>query len=202
MKRGWLVGVATLYGLLVVAVPRVCAAAPPVSARSDDAPDSATPPSRLERWYGWQTLTADGVAGALFLGAVADDHNTALFGFSGLTFAVGGPAIHVAHGRWGVALGSFGMRLLGPFVGAVIGAQADVKTSVDGGPSNDTHGKWGPVGGAIGGLLVSVIDGAFIAYDRPVSNPAQPRGQLLPATPMPQLLVLQHGVGIGYSGQF
>jgi hypothetical protein len=136
------------------------------------------------------------------LGGVADDYNTTLFVFSGLTFALGGPTIHAAHGRWGVAVGSLGLRILGPFLGAIVGAQADIRTSTDAAGGEASHDKWGPAGAAIGGLVASAIDGALIAYDTRPSSPVPPRNQLFRLESLPQIVVLKHGVALGYSGQF
>jgi hypothetical protein len=61
-------------------------------------------------------------------------------------------------------------------------------------------GKWTAVGAGIGGLVVSVIDGALLAYE--AQSPPPPRNQLLMAVPLPQLVVLRHGIGLGYAGRF
>jgi len=202
-RRGWVIGVAVCGAVSIGLTSGVCWATPatqePLSVPPTEAANSA---SDARRWYGWQTFAADGVAGALFLGAVADDHNVTLFGLSGVSFALGAPTLHVVHGRWSVALGSLGLRILGPFVGAVIGAQADVRTCADVDSCGLSSGKWGTAGAAIGGLVVSAIDGALLAYDAPLANPAPPRNQLLKLEPLPQLVVLRHGIGLGYSGQF
>ncbi|HET7542311.1 MAG TPA: hypothetical protein VFK05_20725 [Polyangiaceae bacterium] len=201
MYQFW-IGVAIPAAVLFTLAPRVCAA----SAASEETPDapptsSADRAPEVRRWYGWQTFTTDGVAGALFLGAIAADYNSTLFGLSGVSFGLGTPAVHLAHGHWGVAIGSLGMRILGPFVGAAIGASGDVRyQDYAGGGGGDTSGKWTAIGAGIGGLVVSTIDGALLAYDRESPRPA--RNQLLLANSLPQVVVLRHGIGLGYSGQF
>ncbi|HET7538658.1 MAG TPA: hypothetical protein VFK05_02265 [Polyangiaceae bacterium] len=201
LRRGRIVGIAIPLACLMALGPRVGSAAPPTEEPAPKLPaTSAAPPRETWRWYGWQTLAADGVAGAIFLVAYADDHNPALFGLSGVSFALGAPAIHVAHGRWAVAMGSLGLRILGPCVGAVIGAGADVRASQDAAGGGDTHGKWTAVGAGLGGVVVSAIDAAILAHDPHWSRPPPPSERAL--SPLPQLLVLRQGIGLTYSGQF
>ena len=190
MQRGGSIGVGVLCAVCVITlVPGVCAAAPPDAG-------SANTQQTTRRWYGWQTLSADTVAGGLFLAAAAHDHDTTLFGLSGVTFGLGAPAIHLAHGNWDIALGSLGLRTLGPFLGAVIGAASDVRVRDDANGRDGSSSKWTIVGAGIGGLVVSAIDGSFLAYDTRVSSsPSQ-------AKYFPQLLVLRQGLGVGLSGQF
>ncbi|MEI9953082.1 MAG: hypothetical protein WDO74_29900 [Pseudomonadota bacterium] len=197
-QRGWIIGVAIGCSLLVHLAPSVCSAAPP----AEEPPTTGSnPPQAARRWYGWQTFAADGVAGTVFLAAVADDHNTTLFALSGLSFGLGAPVIHLSHGNWQVALGSLGLRVAGPFVGALIGSQSDIRVSEDA-TSTDRSSKWGVAGAAIGGLVASAIDGLLLSYDTRVSSPAPPHNQLLRADSFPQLVVLRQGVGLEYSGQF
>src|SRR6478735_10607874 len=199
MQRGWSIAVVTWF---VGLIPSVCVAAPP--AESMAAEPDVRGANEARRWYGWQIFTADLTAGALFLGAVADDHNSALFGLSGFSFGLGGPTIHAAHGRWDVALGSLGLRVLGPGVGAVIGVQADTPRAVSDSGGENTAGRWALTGVAIGGLVASALDGLLLSYDTPPSSPnaGRARNQLLRMESLPQLLVLQQGLGLGYSGQF
>lgn len=183
-------------------MPSVCLAAPPAESPTDTPVDPQASPPSERHWYGWQIFSADAAAGALFLGAVADDHSATLFGLSGVAFAVGGPAIHGAHGRWDIALGSLGLRVLGPVVGVVIGAQGDRPRAVyDSSNSNGSSSKWAITGVAIGGIVASVLDGLLLSYDPPAAR-AAPRNQLLKVDSFPQLLVLRQGIGLGYSGQF
>jgi hypothetical protein len=201
VHRGWIIGLASPLALFTALTPRVCAATPPVE-EPPSAPSTtrASPSRETWRWYGWQTFAADSVAGALFLGAYADHHNTALYALSGVTFGLGAPAIHVAHGRWAIAVGSFGLRILGPVVGGVIGAGADVRHSENNG-GDDSHGKWAALGAGIGGLVVSAIDGVLLAHD-PELSPLPPRAQSLLSHSLPEVVLLRQGVALGYSGQF
>ena len=199
VERGWLIGLAISCSALV---PSVCSAVPPtedptVEPRSTNAP----PTLRPRRWYGWQTFAADGAASALFLAAVADDHSTTLFALSGLTFGLGAPVIHVTHGNWEVGLASLGLRFSGVFVGVMIGSQSDIRVSEDA-TSSDSSSKWALTGAAIGSLVASAIDGLLLSYDTRVAPVTPHRNQLLRAESLPQVMMLKHGVALGYSGQF
>ncbi len=198
VQRAWVIRVAVPCAVFIGLAPDVCPAAP---AAEEPPATAANPAHGARRWYGWQTFAADGVAGTVFLAAVADDHNSTLFALSGLSFGLGAPAIHLSHGNWQVALGSLGLRVAGPFVGALIGSQSDIRVSEDA-TSTDRSSKWGVAGAAIGGLVASAIDGLLLSYDTRVSSPAPPHNQLLRADSFPQLVVLRQGVGLEYSGQF
>lgn len=71
-----------------------------------------------ESWYGWQTLTTDGLAltGLVVAGTLSDsDHQSApqIAGLTSLsTYMLGAPIIHAVHGNWGAAAGSLGLRTL------------------------------------------------------------------------------------------
>ena len=190
------------WGVFVWLSPNVCNAAPPTDEQLAEPPevDSSTP--RVgRRWYGSQTLATDAAAGALFLGAIAANRNAPLFTLSGLTFAAGAPAIHVAHGNWELSLASVGVRAFSTFCGAMIGFSAD-DHGVRDASGNTSSDKWTLVGVGIGGLLASATDGLLFAYDTRAPKPTPPHNQLLRAAPLPQLVVLRHGVALGYSGQF
>jgi len=203
VQRGSVIGSALFWALLLSLAPDVCAAAPPAAEQLGDPPAAQSSASLTTRhWYGWQTFAADGAASALFLSAVADDHNSTLFTLSGLTFGLGAPAIHVSHGNWELALASLGLRFAGPFVGAMIGSQSDSRAS-EAATSADRSSKWAITGVGIGGLVASAIDGLLLSYDTRAPSPsAKTRQQLLGAVSLPQLTVLERGVFLGYSGHF
>jgi hypothetical protein len=203
VERRWGIGVAVCCAVFVGLVPAVCSAAPPRGEQANEPPAADSGPSRnARRWYGWQTLSVDGVAGALFLGAAAADHNTTLFGFSAVTFGFGAPALHMAHGNWELSLASVGLRIFAPFAGALVGSTKDVHWVEDAAGGHDSSNKWTIVGAGIGGLVAAAVDGLLFAYDTRVPSTPPPRNQLLRADSFPQLLLLRRGVGLGYSGQF
>src|SRR6478735_7983019 len=170
MQRGWSIAVVTWF---VGLIPSVCVAAPP--AESMAAEPDVRGANEARRWYGWQIFTADLTAGALFLGAVADDHNSALFGLSGFSFGLGGPTIHAAHGRWDVALGSLGLRVLGPVVGAVIGVQADTPNGVAAAAAGAPARPWA--------RILRPILSSTTKRTKPRLSPATAQGAALRLTP-------------------
>lgn len=85
------------------------------------APSAPVQTKPASRWYGWQTLTTDGAALTLFvlstqrsLGWDGLDSPSMLVWASAATFALGGPVVHLAHGRPVAALVSLGARTVVP----------------------------------------------------------------------------------------
>ena len=103
---------------------------------------------RLEsRWYGWQTLLADGSALLLASGASVP------------VYVLGGPVIHWAHGNGWRGVGSLSLR-----VGAPVVFAAALVSTCDGG------GEYGCLGEAILGVVFGVVtavavDAAVLARD-------------------------------------
>lgn len=132
------------------------------------------------RWYGWQTLAADGAALTLSVASIAlsdassDAPSTALGWGAFGTYALGAPVLHVVHGNPGRGFASVGLRLGGPIVLAFLGASAE---SCNGG---DFCGFGGALVGVTTGILAAIaIDAALLAYDdAPEANAAVPRFQL------------------------
>lgn len=203
MKRSSVVVIGVSSVLLVGLAPRVCSAAAPAGEETRESPvNEARTTQTVRHWYGWQIFASDGVAGGLFLGAVTNDHDSSLFGVSALTFALGAPTIHLAHGHWDLALGSLGLRIMGPLFGAVLGGSYDIHTSSDDSGPQDSSSKWTTTGVAIGCLVASAIDGLVLAYDIRPSTTGRSRNQLLNLQTFPQLIVLRHELGLGYSARF
>lgn len=69
-------------------------------------------------WYGWQTLTTDGLAltGFAVAGALSESPDSSIYNIIALgslsSYMLGAPIIHAAHGNWGAAAGSLGLRSL------------------------------------------------------------------------------------------
>ncbi|HEX3773853.1 MAG TPA: hypothetical protein VHV51_05265 [Polyangiaceae bacterium] len=187
---------------VVLTASELCSAQDVTSTRGEHAFVSGDGQSSVpRRWYGWQTFASDGVAAGLFLGAVADDHNTALFGASGLTFAIGAPVVHLSHGQWEMALGSVGLRVVAPLIGAVIGSSQDGKTTSDMSAGGGTSTKWTTTGVAIGGVVASAIDGLVLAYDaRPARSAIPAHHQLLEIDFSPHITLTHHGAAIWFTG--
>jgi hypothetical protein len=120
-------------------------------------------PDRSSKWYGWQTLAADGVsAGLLSIGLVSWTVESTVGGYAGLLLAT--PVIHVVHGHVGRGIGSFALRLLIPAFGAGVGlgasylAERDELTELSGVRSAG-------VGAGIGAAICVALDAAVFAYE-------------------------------------
>jgi hypothetical protein len=152
----------------------------------DTAPSQ--PPAE-SRWYGWQTLALDGGALALVVFGLNQDAENEEIAYLGLlAYVFGGPGVHLAHERPGAMLGSFGMRVGAPLLGAGIGA-----ASADCSARGDFCG----VGEVAAGFLLGA--GAAIAIDAAVlaretrHEPVAERPRLTPRiaiTPERRALVL------------
>lgn len=115
-----------------------------------------TPDQRESHWYGWQILIVDGAALGVSLLALANATELAYAGVS--MFALGGPIVHWAHGQVGTGFGSFGVRLVIPGGGALIGYFAG------GGGAVGTI-----FGASLGGAAAIALDVAvFARVSRPV----------------------------------
>ncbi len=104
------------------------------------------------RWYGWQTLIADGLSVVTVFGLVA------------LPFAT--PIIHAAHGHEGKAWGSLGMRAGSVAAGGVVATVLENDCS----PNRESDCRlwaalWGYLVGAVGLVTSVVVDAALIAYE-------------------------------------
>jgi hypothetical protein len=173
------------------------------SRTSDDAP----PPAEARVWYGWQTLASDGAAGGLFLAAVADHGKTALYGVSGITYVLGAPIVHLAHGQWEMSLASLGVRTVTPLLGAAIGNHYDncQAASVTGSSRGACSSKWEVTGVAVGGLAAALLDGLLLAYEpsrRTSASDGYHATAPLDRIRWPSVTPLQNGVLLGWSTNF
>lgn len=159
-------------------VPAIALAASLLPASSAYAYDDALPaasrpePHPTLRWYGYQTLLADGAALALAIPAVTSPWGSATqqgFGVaSGITYGLGGPIVHLAHGHLDKALLDLGLRAAVPlalgFIGGLIGAAAN--------PCDSTQllcglgsGAGASVGALVGVGTAVVIDSSVLARE-------------------------------------
>jgi hypothetical protein len=139
------------------------------------APREGGDDSRLvttKRWYGWQTLAVDAVPASLFLATIpANDAQEPAFWILGsLSFALGGPSIHIANGRPLAALGSFGLRLALPFIGMAAGVDHDMDkegcgTQPDTGDESSSCDDSTILGGLLGAAVASAFDASLVAYE-------------------------------------
>lgn len=116
------------------------------------------------RWYGWQTLVADGASfGALILGTALSEQSDAgdtLVGLGLLGYAFVPGIVHFAHRNPGRGFASFGIRLGMPLAGAFLGASL----------ASGCNTNLCEAGGAGVGVLLGMggaiaIDAAVFAYD-------------------------------------
>jgi hypothetical protein len=155
-------------------------------------------------WYGWQTLTVDGAAGALIaLGTViarndSDNAGSAFSTVGFLTYLGGAPVIHGFHGRPGIMLADFGVRIAAPIVGAVVGNElADCS-------SGDINQLGCDLTGAGLGILAGMgtaiaIDSAIFARE---SRPAPRTKSARAFSVMPSLSLTPHRSELTLVGTF
>jgi hypothetical protein len=127
-------------------------------------------------WYGWQTLSVDGavlVAGLLPITTSDKSINTALVSGWYSAYSLGTPIVHWAHGHMGKGFASLGMRLVGPFAGAILGAGVGLAAGADFGATNghgdalyvSTGDRLIQAGAILGIIAPMVIDAAFLARE-------------------------------------
>jgi len=143
----------------------------------------AKPETPRITWYGWQTLIADGAAvGLLWLALVSSDGSAGniLGTASFMTYLLGGPIVHWAHGHGGKGWASVGLRVGLPIGGAIAGAligRAACGSEGEGDfvPCPVVYGALGLVGGM---AAAPIVDATVIARE-PVAAPAGPPLQAL-----------------------
>jgi hypothetical protein len=142
-------------------------------------------------WYGWQTAGSDvGVIGLWIAAYLVDEAKSGatswqtydaavnVLVWSGVAvYALGAPAIHLAHGNGRKALGSFGLRAGLPIAGAIAGAL--IGSVACGSDDNDFIScpvVFGVLGFVGGGIAAPIVDGTVLARET-VTAPAEPRFQ-------------------------
>lgn len=143
-----------------------------VAAPEDDEEYYEDEPERPRRsWYGWQTLTADGVSTVVFFAAFndedagGDDTNETLAWAGILGYELAPGIIHFAHRNPGRGFASMGIRLGMPLAGAFLGGAA----------ASGCHGQDCKASGIGVGFLLGMggamaIDAALLAFDYPESR--------------------------------
>jgi len=169
--------------------------------RTSDAPSPAQQPGSGSTWYGWQTLATDGAALLLLAIDFSQGHSDAgLLGGSGGIYGLGGPIVHLAHGKPGAAALSLTARTLTPLVGAIVGSAATsncgTPNSEDGNSACNLQGI--AYGFFAGAGLAMLIDAALLA--REDVKPERPRSDGI--TVAPTAAVTKSTATVGAVGTF
>jgi hypothetical protein len=175
------------------------AAAPPVATETKGTIVVTQPVKTVRRWYGWQLLINDVASTGLLIagafakaaeenGGIDDTPGGGLVWTSVGAFMLGGPIIHLAHGRLEAAVASLGLRAGGAFVGVGIGALMGAASGVGCQPNYIGQGPGGNMnvngtdcstdyvlGGFIGAVVGAVIDDSVLAWERVPVRPAAAR---------------------------
>lgn len=116
----------------------------------------ASPPKRV--WYGWQTLTMDGLSVAVPITLAAAKSDAAAYAFGG--FYLFGPAVvHWTHENVGTGFASVGVRVGSPLVGLLAGC------AVSCGGRGDYEAAF--AGLFLGYAAAVVLDAAAFAWEDP-----------------------------------
>jgi hypothetical protein len=125
--------------------------------------------SAEDRWYGWQPMLTDAASVTFMLGSIKYvSRPAALLSLGVGGYVLGSPTVHAAHGNWGRAGVSLGLRVGLPTLGFVIAAKA---TSRRHGQFSDHEMSGGIVGAALGVIAAAVIDYAWLSKQT-ISAPA------------------------------
>jgi hypothetical protein len=156
-------------------------------------------PAEETHWYGWQTLLADGASFTLLFSSLASDSGQALPALGLGAFLLGGPVIHLAHDRGGVAAGSLALRVGLPVAGGFIGLKASECKRVNDYSCDDPGEGLAVVvgtflGASVGALVASGIDAAALAQK---TTPRRAGVQLTP-----ELTPVSGGLRAGLRGTF
>ena len=150
-------------------------------------------------WYGWQTLLVDAatVALAATVGTVDSGDRqveNVIAGMVLVPYALGGPVVHAAHGQWGRAGASLGLRLGAPTVGALggylVGSASCARPDTSDVPCAAVGAGLGLLAG---GAAAIILDAAVLAYE----PEAAPNLALVPV-----IIADRDRWGAGLSGTF
>jgi hypothetical protein len=159
----------------------------------EDEAGSTERPKR--KWYGWQTLVADGISTTVFFAAFNDDDaggdntNEALAWAGIFGYELAPAVVHFAHKNPGRGFASMGIRLGMPLAGAFLGGAA----------ASACHGQDCTSTGIGLGFLLGMggaiaIDAALLAFDYPESTARSARRA--PIVPLLSLSVRHAFIGV------
>lgn len=129
-----------------------------------------TPAPAPRRWvdvrYSSETLLLDGAATAMFAFGVATE-TSPLPGLGILTYVVGPPTVHFAHGNIGKGFADAGIRIVAPFLFAVPGLMVAVAVTPDDYQDRKTAMDIGGFTGmALGAAFAMAVDALVLAKER------------------------------------
>jgi hypothetical protein len=169
----------------------------PVPNRATAARESLGDETTATRWYGWQTLAADGAAIGLLATTWSVGDGTLAEAGAVLTYWLGAPFVHVAHERPLTALASTGLRAGAPLTGALV-AYALLDCS-----GQDFCGLGAiAVGAPIGAGVAIVVDGAVLAREDVRSVPGRHPRSARRLRSLPSVAVTHEWRGIVLTGDF
>ena len=197
--------------------PPPAALEPPQTPTPPEQPTTAVPLAdlaprpplrRAHRWYGYQTLIADGAMVALgSVGLALKEPTLTTVGTAG--YFLGGPVLHWAHGRAGTGFADLGLRVAFPIGGLIVGALVGaIAAPKNGSADKDASTILVATGiGAAAGLVAAVVfDAAILAEETVHVEPGEARQRPdLRAPPhrvAPQLLTGKNYAIFGLAGTF
>jgi hypothetical protein len=137
-------------------------------------------------WYGWQTLIVDGsVLLLLPLALGAETQNAGSNAALALAvggYALGAPIVHLAHGNYGRAAGSFALRVTLPLLAVAQFASAPSSDNSDG---NENPYRELRIAAAVvlvgsNALAAVIVDAAVLSYETREPKPRRATLQLTP----------------------
>lgn len=171
----------------------------PPSAPRFDKPRIVEEVETERRWYGAPMLGSDGIAVALLgsaLAARSANYSAGAAISAAIVFGLSGPLTHAFNQRWGIAIASLAMRVLGTGAAGFLGVVVGLGVGGWGDYAGATAAIGGGIGILVGSAVASVIDSAVLAY----------KTQPVEASIAPNVAAVMSGENIvptvGVSGRF
>jgi hypothetical protein len=148
----------------------------------------------VNRSYRAQIFAVDLLALSMAATVAAADVNHGAFALPIGTFMFGGPTVHLIHGNWGRATGSFSLRLLPPILYVTAARNSDCPT-----PESDPEGDGGATCRLPGQMLLAASVVAVMLVDSLVLG-----RKVVDVTPelAPVATVMSDGGWAGITGRF
>jgi hypothetical protein len=171
-------------------------------------PARAPAPPQKGRWYGWQTLAADGAALAMLIAASNSDNGVNLTRAAFTTYLLAPAVLHSVHGNFGRGAGSIAIRAGAPLLLAFGGGMLGLLIEPQRGDSISPTFAMGLALGLLTGYLGAVSFDIAVATERPAEEPPQASAQarLRRRTPAlelgPTFALERGGASMGMLGRF